>query len=72
MHNLLLANHTFICNKEYKAEQTEFAVYRHRPHGFSQKFSDFMFNTVNIWLFEPHPLIVLIRGQGLCDFEIRT
>ena len=32
---------------------------------FSQKFSDFIFNIVNIWQSEPHPLIMLIRRRGL-------
>ena len=48
----------------YKVGQTEFNVYRHHPHGSSQKFSDFIFNTVNIQHFEPHPPSVLIRGRS--------
>ena len=50
-----------------KARQTKFAVYHHRPHGFSDflKNSYFRFNTVNIQHFEPHPLSTLISGRGL-------
>ena len=35
-----------------KVGQTEFAIYRHHPHGFS----DFRSNTVNIQYLGPHPL----------------
>ena len=37
------------------------------------KFSDFIFNTVNIlWHSEPHPPISLIRGRGLGNLEVRA
>ena len=37
-----------------------------------QKFSDFIFNTINIWHFEPHPPIALIGGLELGDFGVRA
>ena len=45
----------------------DFRIFR-----FSQKFSDLILNTVNIWHFEPHPPIVLIRVWGVGNFGVQA
>ena len=66
------SNLATLIQSPYKAGQTEFAVYCHCCADFQifSKVSDFIFNTVNIQHFEPHPLSALIRGQGLGDFKV--
>ena len=48
----------------HKAGKTEFKVYHHCLHGFSN-FSD------AIQYFEPHPLIALISGHGLGNLTLK-
>ena len=65
--------HTATQKREVKAGQTEFAVYRHRPHGFSGfpkifEISDAI--TANMQYFEPHPSSALISGRGLGDLDL--
>ena len=58
-----------------KAGQTEFAVYRHRPHEFSDFLKTFqisdsiqqMYSTLS-----PTPLSALIGGRGLSDFRAQV
>ena len=55
----------------FKAGQTKFAVYRHRPHGFSDFPKKFQISdTVNVRYFKPHPSIALIGGRDLGDIEL--
>ena len=58
---------------KYKAGQTEFAVYRHRPHGFSGFLKKFQISDTIQQIYStlsPTPSSDLIGGRGLSDFKL--
>ena len=73
VHDPFLANLAFLALKASKAGQTEFAVYRHRPHGFSdfpKNFQSFRSNTVKYTGLGRTLSSALISGRGSGDLEL--